>query len=311
MDSTNGRQKVFGLGLSKTGTSSLGAALNLLGIKTVHWPSDSKTLEELRSGNYKLSVLEKYQGVVDIPVAPYFAQLDKIYPDSKFILTVREQESWLRSVETHWHQTEAMLEMDSHIRAFTDYVYACVYGTLRFNRDRFLYVFETHLRNVRHYFKDRPQDLLIMDISAGDGWERLCPFLGRSIPQAEFPQVNLATDVNKWMDNYLQLPEDIADVIPPEDVFLFADGSELGYGVVKGRQAIPFFQRQGQYWGSPPDDTTAIQELERLRRSGAAFIVIAWPVFWWFDHYPELHHHLRSEYRCVLENDRLVAFDLR
>jgi hypothetical protein len=55
----------------------------------------------------------------------------------------------------------------------------------------------------------------------------------------------------------------------------------------------------------------AIQELDRLRQCGASFIVLAWPAFWWFDYYSELHRHLRSEFLCVLENERLVVFDLR
>ena len=81
------RGKVFGLGLSKTGTSSLSDALEILGIKTIHYPCDSTTIQELRSGIYRLSILEDYQGVTDTPVVPYYAQLDSIYPESKFILT--------------------------------------------------------------------------------------------------------------------------------------------------------------------------------------------------------------------------------
>src|SRR5688572_13581789 len=102
MSKLEGHQKVFGLGLSKTGTTSLGGALNLLGIETIHYPHDQKTYHDLRNGNYRLSILEEYQGAVDIPVAPYYAQLDTIYPDSKFILTVRDKDSWLTSAEVHW-----------------------------------------------------------------------------------------------------------------------------------------------------------------------------------------------------------------
>jgi hypothetical protein len=49
----------------------------------------------------------------------------------------------------------------------------------------------------------------------------------------------------------------------------------------------------------------------RLRRSGASFMVVAWPVFWGLEHYTGLRQHLQSKFRCVLENERLVAFDLR
>ena len=54
-----GRQKVFGLGSSKTGTQSLAAALNSLGVKTKHHPIDRQTLDELKSGEYRLSILNR------------------------------------------------------------------------------------------------------------------------------------------------------------------------------------------------------------------------------------------------------------
>ena len=62
--------------------------------------------------------------------------------------------------------------------------------------------------------------------------------------------------------------------------------------------------------GTPPDDPTAIGELERLRRSVASFMVFAWPAFWWLESCTSLREHRRSKFRCVLENERLVAFDL-
>ncbi|MBC6421767.1 MAG: hypothetical protein GDA43_03165 [Hormoscilla sp. SP5CHS1] len=83
------RMKVFGIGLSRTGTKSLTEALNMLGINVVHYPNDETTLQELIAGNYEFSLLNSWDGITDITVAPYYAQLDKIYPDSKFILTVR------------------------------------------------------------------------------------------------------------------------------------------------------------------------------------------------------------------------------
>jgi hypothetical protein len=105
--------------------------------------------------------------------------------------------------------------------------------------------------------------------------------------------------------------QDIAALIPPGDKFILVDQEELRSEVAAGRHAIPFLEREGQYWGPPPDDDTAIRELERLRQSRATFIAFAWPTFWWFDYYAGLHQHLRSRFRCVLENDRLVVFDLR
>ena len=55
-----------------------------------------------------------------------------------------------------------------------------------------------------------------------------------------------------------------------------------------------------------------VRELERMRREcGAGFIAFGWPSFWWLEHYAALDAHLRTRYECVLENRRLVVFDLR
>ena len=68
-------------------------------------------------------------------------------------------------------------------------------------------------------------------------------------------------------------------------------------------------QRDGQYWGAPIDDASALSELERLHRSGVNFLVIAWPCFWWLDQYPSLKRRLESS--VALQNERVVIFDLR
>jgi hypothetical protein len=80
---------------------------------------------------------------------------------------------------------------------------------------------------------------------------------------------------------------------------------------VADRRAIPFVERNGQYAGPPADDETAVRELERLRQAAASHIAFAWPAFWWLDHYAGLNRHLRANFPCVLENDRIVVFDLR
>ena len=44
---------------------------------------------------------------------------------------------------------------------------------------------------INTYFKNRPNDLLVMNICEGDGWEMLCPFLGTDIPDVPFPKLNV------------------------------------------------------------------------------------------------------------------------
>ena len=103
---------------------------------------------------------------------------------------------------------------------------------------------------------------------------------------------------------------EIAAIIPMGSPFIFVDDDKTGPLHVGERRRIPFLECKGQYWGPPPDDDTAIRELERLRQSGAKFMVFAWPAWWWLKHYAGLHGHLRSNYRWVMENIRLVVFDL-
>lgn len=115
-----------------------------------------------------------------------------------------------------------------------------------------------------------------------------------------------------WIHGLYTVSREIAELIPEGHTFILADENQWGgQEIVQGRHHIPFPERNGQYWGPPPDDETAIQELERLQQSGANFMVFGWPAFWWLDHYAGLHHHLRSMFRCILENERLVVFDLR
>jgi cyclopropane fatty-acyl-phospholipid synthase-like methyltransferase len=111
------------------------------------------------------------------------------------------------------------------------------------------------------------------------------------------------------------MAQDIAALIPPRDAFILVDDAylqqQIGVELTTGHRAIPFLERDVQYWAAPQDDTAAIQEFERLRRCGARFIVFGWPAFWWLDYYARLNEHLRSNYHCILENDRLVAFALQ
>jgi glycosyltransferase involved in cell wall biosynthesis len=115
----------------------------------------------------------------------------------------------------------------------------------------------------------------------------------------------------QWMRELHQATEELKAVIPAGTTFLLVDENQWGPTVLTGRRALPFPERGGQYWGPPPDDEAALGELERLRQGGASFMVFAWPAFWWLDHYAGLHRRLRSGFPCLVENSRLVVFDLR
>lgn len=106
--------------------------------------------------------------------------------------------------------------------------------------------------------------------------------------------------------------EAITLLVPERQTLILADEAELDVGKeIAGRQCIPFTELNGQYNGPPEDDESAVAELETRRAAGASFIAFAWPAFWWLEHYRGLRDYLRSHFRCILENERLVLFDLR
>jgi hypothetical protein len=173
---------IFGIGLSKTGTTSLFVALDRLGYRSgTYRHLRALGLEEWFEGNFERDYLTGYDAVTDLPLATFFPQLDARYPDSKFILTVRELDSWLESARNHFTPPDATV--------FGRDVRLATYGILGYDELRFRYVYETHLRNVTQHFRNRPASLLVLDIVSGEGWEKLCPFLGRGAPDDPFPHV--------------------------------------------------------------------------------------------------------------------------
>lgn len=295
--------KVFGLGLSKTGTSSLSDALNYLEIPTIHYPFDDDTYQQLRGGDYNLKLLETYQGVVDIPLVPYYAQLDKIYPGSKFILTVRNLDSWLRSAEKHWELMMVWWENSPTFKRFHEFVSAAVYGTIYYNEDRFRYVYLQHEKNILEYFKNRPEDLLVIDICAGEGWDKLCAFLNKPVPDVPFPHAN------EWMHKLMEATTEFKKNVPEQSKVILWDEEAMGDEFWAGRIKIPFIEKDGRYWGMPHDEDEAIREYNRIADK-ADYLVISWPSFWSFDYYPNLFKQIRNQSQVLLENERLTIFKI-
>jgi hypothetical protein len=179
------KQKVFGLGLSKTATSSLANALQMLGYRTVHNPTDDRTIQALMHGRVRCQATDDNDAICDIAFVRHFRELDREFPGSKFVLTIRSRDAWLRSCRRHWASRYALL----HDLANEDLVDFNVYGTTRFNYRLFMQTFESHSRDVREFFSGRAKDLLILDICAGGGWKELCEFLGKEVPVSLFPHV--------------------------------------------------------------------------------------------------------------------------
>ena len=178
--------KVFGIGLNKTGTNSLNLALNILGVKSMHYPHDLQTYKELISCNYKLSILKEYDAITDLPSALYFNHYDEVYPNSKFILTTRERSSWIKSVRNQW-SSNIFIEpfFESDYKKVAMFFISSMYGSYYFSEQRFAYCYDKHIESVLDYFKDKKDSLLLLDVC-----NKLCPFLELENPLISFPWEN-------------------------------------------------------------------------------------------------------------------------
>ncbi|MEM6781872.1 MAG: sulfotransferase family protein [Pseudomonadota bacterium] len=199
--------KVFGIGFQKTATTSLQQALNMLGFRGVTWPH--QMWPAIVAGQEKFKILEHVQSLTDFPIPYIYRRLDKAYPDSKFILTVRDSDSWLKSAENHFKIMEAPLKRLGNVswhdqmRAEgipVDEIHIAIYGRPDFEAEAFLSAYERHNEEVQTHFKDRPDDLLVMEMGAGDEWAQLCPFLGVSVPNAAYPKAHKTSECEPGED---------------------------------------------------------------------------------------------------------------
>lgn len=190
-------QKMFGLGLSRTGTTSLNTALEILGFSSCHFPADPITQIQVRrflesgQGSLRLSLLETLDSLTDTPVCCIFKGLDAAYPQSKFILTLRDKEAWLDSCERYWQEVSIPSFRENPMQhSYARAINRHLYGVEHFNRRNFSRTFERYHRNVDDYFSRRPGQLLKLRICHGEGWQKLCSFLGSPVPDVPFPEQN-------------------------------------------------------------------------------------------------------------------------
>lgn len=177
--------KIIGVGFQKTGTSTLREALKILGytVKDV----TPRALIPILKGNYKkiLRIIEKYDALEDTPWYIIYKELDRLIPGSKFILTVRDEESWYKSVARHIGDLPA---------AQHEWIYGRGRGLPKDYKENTIEVYRQHNTTVLEYFKERPGDFLVMDFTKGDEWEKLSTFLGKDIPDVPFPHYNKTSE---------------------------------------------------------------------------------------------------------------------
>lgn len=193
--------KVFGIGLSRTGTSSLTRALEALGFDTLHFinPITKRILD--------LDDFYFFDAFTDSPVAYRFEELYTLFPDAKFIYTVRNLSDWVRSNSqlyepmgfTTTQEMKAWFtqpEANKFSKLFQNYhpTYREAYESLYADFPTWEDSYHAFEQRVQQFFKEKPKDkLLTINICDGEGWEKLCTFLNRPIPKEDFPHKNKLT----------------------------------------------------------------------------------------------------------------------
>ena len=165
--------KIFCIGSPKTGTTSLHKALKFLGYKSARmfdWPTYQKYGEEEYIEKLKKS---SYDAFVDYPFGDkeLYKKIDLYFPGSKFILTVRDSESLKKSYLNFYKNSSVSKRKLKNLSE-----------KMKF--------FEKRNEEILHYFDGRASKLLVMNITEGDGWKKLCNFLDKPIPNKLFPHKN-------------------------------------------------------------------------------------------------------------------------
>lgn len=202
--------KVIGAGMSRTGTHSLDAALQQLGMRCIHY--DTERLNDIVDGSEPHPNFRRYDdvdAVIDLPASLFFKELADAYPEAKVVLTVREVDEWWRGVKRHFEvnyvANERLLRHrvvqsigvpyrerpeDSFRRVLRQYAYGSTVPSEYLYKKRFI----EHNLLVQTLIP--AERLLVIDITKGDGWQQLCPFLGLDMMTSPFPHLFAANDLH-------------------------------------------------------------------------------------------------------------------
>ncbi|KXS93577.1 hypothetical protein AC578_989 [Pseudocercospora eumusae] len=212
--------RVLCLGLPRTGTTTLAAALRILGLQDVHQGSTmpwkdfdffdhaaDASFTDLPSYNGKCGLTREEWDTLYAPCeavaepAGLFAQqLLRVYPEAKVINTIRPYEVWAASFDAAILRPLFPPLVPVFLLRFVERflphrVWSAIHKTVsgKFGAQDYKGI-KTRLRAVY----DEHQSMLknsvpaekLLDFDVQEGWGPLCQFLGAPIPDAEFPRAN-------------------------------------------------------------------------------------------------------------------------
>ncbi|MDO6619822.1 sulfotransferase family protein [Pseudomonadota bacterium] len=182
--------KVFIIGLPRTGTTSVSAALLEQGLKVAHIGLTKRAFEVA-------------DVVSDVPCFCDYPQLDQLFPDAKFVYIDRPIDTWVASIQMLL--TKMRPNLADKTGTFHPILKRCfkqTFGPLDadnlLDEARLKACYLAHQQAVYHYFKHR-DDFLSIKLSDNNSLQTLLNFIGiHDSPTAEFPQLNVGTHVASW-----------------------------------------------------------------------------------------------------------------
>jgi len=201
------RRKIFCIGRNKTGTTSLKKAAKDLGFIVGHQPTAELLFRDYLNRDFQSLI--KYCGTAeffqDIPFSlPYTYQiLDFAFPDSKFILTVRDSaEQWYNSfirfqkkvngINGELPDKASLMENDRVFKGFAYWTKNDVYRTSDSNlyeKELLLKHYNQYNNDVMHYFRFR-RNLIVLNVSDPGSYFEFCRFLDKEPIYDRFPWEN-------------------------------------------------------------------------------------------------------------------------
>lgn len=206
-------QKIFCVGKNKTGTTSLSIAFKQLGYKVApQQPAESLIFDWSKNNRKPLVDFVKNSGQVfqDVPFSldKTYQWMDLAFPNSKFILTIRDDaEQWYNSlVSFHsklWANGNVPTKQDLQNASYRYKGYAWEAFRLinktpendLYKKEVLIKGYEAYNKQVMDYFKDSSNRLLVLNLKDSDATQKFSEFLELETPIDSFPWENKTSDI--------------------------------------------------------------------------------------------------------------------
>lgn len=204
------KTKIFVIGFNKTGTTSIHAALLEFDLILGHQRTAERLLDDMIAKRYEslYDYCQTAEAFQDVPFScpDIYKLLDKKYPNSKFILTVRDSaDQWYNSLTKFhgklWGQKGAIPTQKDLAKA--TYIYKgaplnalnYIFGRADYDPTSYKATYEKHNSEVQAYFKERSNDLLVINVSEKESYQQLCQFVGQKPLRDSFEWKNKTSEL--------------------------------------------------------------------------------------------------------------------